>query len=486
MDSPAAGQRAVRPALKGREPDPSRLAAGENGQGAQLQIPLVPAEYPPEGLGAGLYSRAQAAGMPTSGRLYRVYDGQDRKWRFFTGREEEDFDCPDLAPAEAGLGQGDPERQERINLVTPARQAAPAAVVTPVAALFQTGGDADGTSTEEYQRVTAVPPERRPEPVIAGLGEIKGFSRWPQVAEEPLMKPKNLRPGGEVVQDSVKTLITLLEKAMTTAVLLATNRDFSLIISKTAASLAKPVTGLQTKASLEATAKDLKDKMRGSTLFDAYAKQALSTRVEMPVTLLQGVHLYLLNVATFACSFSLDAAQAWKANVIQVTREQDELDKIVNHRREVMSVARAAKLLEDLQDSLEGKVREALAETYMKQKIALKAYRAADRDPPAKVQKTADPYSAQPAFAKVPSAPQEKAAMVERKRSLLDALALIDQGGNPNGRRNMLSRKLCRQYLTGNCNRGDGCRFVHLDKEDMDGVDLTLEEALASIPARRG
>ena len=306
------------------------------------------------------------------------------------------------------------------------------------------------------------------------------------MAEESLIKPKNLRTGGEVVQDSVKTLITLMEKAMTAAVLLATNRDFSLIISKSTASTAKPVIGLQTKASLEDAARDLRDKMKGSTLFDAQAKQALSSRVEMPVTLLQGVHLYLLNVASFACIFSIDAAQAWKANVIQVTKEQDELDKIVNHRREVMSVARATKLLEDLQDSLEVKIREALAETYLKQKIALKAYRAADRDPPVKVQKTADPYSAQPVFSKVPSPPQEKAAMIERKRSLLDALMLVDPKDNPNGRKNLLTRKLCRQNLTGNCKRGDGCKFVHLEKEEMEGVNLTVEEALAAIPARRG
>lgn len=198
-----------------------------------------------------LEPQSQAVNLPAGSRLYRVYDGLARKWRVFTGLEDEDSGNPNTAPLEKRLDQSEALDNGRIDLITPARHIAPVAGGGQSVGLrYSEDGDDDGARTEEYQRQVAVQGERAVVALATEPKRIKGFSRWPQVREANLMKPKKIKIGGDVVQDDIKTLETLLKKSMTNALLMATNRDFNLILSGGSAYAAKPVAGLQTKASV--------------------------------------------------------------------------------------------------------------------------------------------------------------------------------------------------------------------------------------------
>ena len=236
--------------------------------------------------------------------------------------------------------------------------------------------DNDGYGERSQSRAGGPPnPFGRYEPRFTRRG---GFSYWPAESSRKLIRPRKLRAHEETVEDMTKTLGSIMERALSTAILLANTHDYNLIAKNIGADKARPVSGAVTRALLEEEIQQLQFKMRGGSLFSAYAKQTAAEAVSMPVSLLMGVHNILMQAARFACSFSDNAVRAWEANAIHITRENEELEKAVNHRGDSISVYEATDMLTGLQSTLEKKVEEALTKAAKRQETALLMMRAGD------------------------------------------------------------------------------------------------------------
>ena len=339
---------------------------------------------------------------------------------------------------------------------------------------------------EEYEEPDSVLEEEIAVSPVAKETRVRGLSKWPAAAAKILMKPGHTGITGETVQDCLRLLEYMMKQAMTSALLTAGN-DLKLMMSGIDVEKAKPLAGMASKEKLEQDAKDLVSEMKGSHLFSSLAKQSSSDDVEMPALLMWEVHKYFVDVAGFSCSFSPDAVRAWKANAVDLESEKFELKKMVNHRLGHLSVGKATCILEDLTDSLQERVKEALETTHLRQESALLIMRATEGRKVPKFLNTEDPYAARNKFMKIGNQHQESADMGEKKRSLLDSLSELAGDVHSEARKSLMARRMCKWHFVGNCTRGNACRFTHLSTEELASVQVTPEEARAAIPApRRG
>ena len=301
------------------------------------------------------------------------------------------------------------------------------------------------------------------------------------------MRPNRLNAHHETVEDMTKTLGSLMQEALSTAILLASTHDYSLIAGDLGADKAKPVVGTVTKASLQDKTKQMQDKMKGGALFSAFAKQAVAVDVAMPVSLLMGVHGILMQAAEFACSFSKNAAKAWEANAVAITKENEELEKTVNHRGDNISVYEATSMLLGLQSTLAHKVEAALTKAGKRQETALLMMRAGDGKRTTRQTYTEDTYTARSTFKKVGNRHQERADLAEKGRNLIDALVAAPGDENLAKRKNILSRGLCKwHYLGGeSCRQMERCRFAHLDQDELKEIGVERAEVIAAFPPPR-
>ena len=340
--------------------------------------------------------------------------------------------------------------------------------------LGNSGSDLDEDSHDDYHMRRV---QRRRKTVF------QGFSLWPTAKLDNILNPKELDAGEETVQDCLKTLEYLMERAITSA-LLSAGLDFRLVMAGIDADKARPVVGTNTKASLEKVADQIVTQMKGSGLFSAKSKQSVADRVKMAPTLMLDVHTFLVATATFSCSFSSEAAAAWKKNAVPLNNEKRALQTLINHRPDAMVVADATDLLEKLQKTLELKVEEAMELTHCKQEAALTILRATEGRQLPKVLGSENAYEAKNQFRKKLNSYQDDAAKAEKKRQLLDSLAATAPGSGD--RASLISRGVCKWHYGGQrCNRGPECLFSHVSRQELDGINVTEEEVKAAFPPPR-